>query len=89
MTFRNIMILIALAVAVPALVGIFSHDPKIREMAFLSLIDDGKVLMGAAIGILIPQVQRPAAVATATQVVEARRTTGQHQTIAAPGKGNP
>jgi hypothetical protein len=83
MNFRNIMILVAVAVVITTGAGLLSPDPEIRKMAALSLIDDGKYLMGAAVGILAPQLQRAAAsVVTAVN----RRISGQHTTIEAQGK---
>jgi hypothetical protein len=55
--FRNIMLLVGVAVVITTAAGLLSPDPEIRKMAAMSLIDDGKVLMGAAIGILGPQIR--------------------------------
>jgi hypothetical protein len=57
MNFRNIMILVGVAVAVTVAAGLMSHDLEIRKQAAASLIDMGKIVMGAAIGVLGPQLR--------------------------------
>lgn len=84
MNFRNIMILVAVSIAVTVGAVFVTANPVIRDRVAEALIDAGKILLGTAIGVL-----GGPALTKAVQRFEERRASGSHPTIESTRKENP